>query len=745
MSFFQRYIFIVIVFILIICSCSMEKNKETAFYISPDGNDSWSGKIAEKNRSATDGPFATLEKAREAIRSLKKERGLPDGGITVYLRGGTYPVSKTFRLTAGDSGAEDSPVIWRASPGEEVYFTGGRTINGFKPVQNPAVLKRIDEAYHDKILAVNLKKMGITDFGDINPAGGRRIELYFKRKFMTVARYPNEGWLKIADVPQTGPKRINEGLDRDKSPVPRGRHYGRFTYSGNRPELWADRENIWVHGYWTWDWSDQYLPVEKIDTEKREIYPKEPHHNYGYTKNQRFYFLNILEELDSPGEWYLDSSNGMLYFWPPSQIKEGDVFVSILEDVMVTLEETSNVTIQGFIFEGSRGSAVQITGGAYNEIAGCTFRNLGQTAVNITGGKYNGITSCDIYDVAAGGVDLHGGDRKTLTPAQNYAVNNHIHDFAIRQKTYRPAVLTTGVGNYIAHNLIHDAPHTGIFLATSRLGNEHIIEYNELHSLAKETGDVGAIYLCARDFTMRGNIIRYNYLHHLKGPGLHGVMAIYLDDFTSGTLVYGNICYRASRATLLGGGRDNTFENNIFIECDPSVHVDARGLGWAKYYFENNNRFLDLMEAVNYKEPPYSEKYPELLTLQDDEPAVPKGNRIVRNISCGGRWLDLYDGLDFSIVTVEDNLIADPVLSRWKKKGQKDFVTYKFGDREIMDILKNNGNIVIDSDPGFVDPENGNFDFNENSPAYKLGFKRIPMEKIGLYIDKYRTSLPRKR
>ena len=93
-------------------------------------------------------------------------------------------------------------------------------------------------------------------------------------------------------------------------------------------------------------------------------------------------------------------------------------------------------------------------------------------------------------------------------------------------------------------------------------------------------------------------------------------MAIYLDDFTSGTLVYGNICYRASRATLLGGGRDNTFENNIFIECDPSVHVDARGLGWAKYYFENNNRFLDLMEAVNYKEPPYSEKYPNFLLFR---------------------------------------------------------------------------------------------------------------------------------
>ncbi|MBT4484427.1 MAG: right-handed parallel beta-helix repeat-containing protein, partial [Candidatus Latescibacteria bacterium] len=591
-----------------------------------------------------------------------------------------------------------------------------------------------------KILETDLKAQEITNYGEVNPAGGHRIELFFQRKFMTIARYPDEEWLKIAGVPQSGKKMINRGLDRDKSPVPRGRHYGRFTYSGSRPERWKESDDIWVHGYWTWDWSDQYLKVKNIDKDKRDIYPAEPHHGYGYTKNQRYYFLNIMEELDAPGEWYIDRTKGVLYFWPPSPINEGDAVVSILEDTMLSLEETSHITIRGIIFECSRGGAVHITGGAHNKIAGCTFRNLGQTVVKIDSGTENGITSSDIYDIAAGGVILNGGDHKTLTPAGNYAVNNHIHDFGKRIKTYTPSVQVTGVGNHVAHNLIHDAPHTGIFLVTGRVGNDHIIEYNELHSLAKETGDVGAIYLCARDFTFRGTVIRHNYLHHLLGPGLHGVMGVYLDDFTSGTTIYGNVFYRAGRASFIGGGRNNTIENNIYIECEPSVHLDARGLGWAKNYFENNNRFVDLMNAVNYREPPYSEKYPELLTLQDDDPAVPKYNRILGNVSYGGRWFDLYNGLDFSIFTMKDNLIADPDLCRWLKKGQKDFITYKSGDQEIIDELKENR--IIETDPGFVDLENENFQLRDDSPAYALGFKKIPIEKIGLYIDEYRKSLP---
>jgi len=592
-----------------------------------------------------------------------------------------------FQLTSEDSGAQDAPIVYRAYRDEEVRLIGGREISGFRPIDDPAVLSRIDGACRDKMLQVDLRAQGITDFGELMPRGfGRPIypaglELFFQGRPMTLARWPNRGWVKIADVPA-------------------GKDGGKFTYESDRPKRWLKADDIWVHGYWTWDWADSYEKVESIDTLSHEIATCEPHGVYGYSPGNRYYALNILEELDEPGEWYLDRKTGILYFWPPAPIGEGRAFVSILSDPMVSMRDVSHVILRDLTFEYTRGNAIEITGGEHNLVAGCTIRNIGNTAIVISDGREIGVVGCDICRTGDGGIRLSGGDRLTLTPGGNYVINNHIYDYSRWVRTYRPAVMVGGVGNRVAHNLIHDGPHTAILLH----GNEHVIEFNEIHDVCLETADVGAFYM-GRDWTERGNIVRYNYFHHLGNIGGIGSMAIYLDDWASGTTVFGNICYRAGRAVLIGGGRDNTIENNIFIDCEPAVHVDARGLGWAKYYFDGTNTTLvDRLNAVNYREPPYSERYPELLTLYDDDPAVPKGNLIVRNIAYSGRWLELLDGLDDRIVSIRDNLVGE--------------------------------------DPGFVDPERGNFQLRDDSPAYKLGFRRIPVEKIGLYRDEYRRSLP---
>ncbi len=238
-----------------------------------------------------------------------------------------------------------------------------------------------------------------------------------------------------------------------------------------------------------------------------------------------------------------------------------------------------------------------------------------------------------------------------------------------------------------------------------------------------------------------------------RGPGavgFAGAQGVYLDDWSSGISVYGNVFYKASRGVLIGGGRDNLVENNIFVEGDPSIHIDARGVGWASFYFDGQyNTLFDRMDDMDYTKPPYSERYPELLTYYTDEPAIPKNNKILHNISYGGRFIDLIDSTDLKLVSVKDNLIADPILcmTRTKEKSfthynPDDFVTYKNGDRKKTEELQSYGNIVMDSDPGFVDAENEDFRLKEDSPAYKLGFRPIPFEKIGLYVDEYRKSLP---
>ncbi len=736
-----------LVFLLLISSCHRQSTDQKYFYISPNGNDSWSGMMPEPNADRSDGPFASFARAVDAIRETQQAEPTASAKFVVMIRAGRYMRSEPVTVKGL------SNCIWRAYPNEHVSLIGAKQITAFKPIADDAVLSRIAPELRDKILSCDLKAHGIENYGEISQRGTPGLELFINGKRMPLARYPNEGWLYIADVPQTGEKLLNKGLEREKryDGVPVGRHYGRIKYDGDRPSRWWLQNQIYLHGYWTWDWSDSYQKVQSIDLARQEITLAAPHHHYGYTKNQRYYFLNILEELDRPGEWVLDREHGWLYFYPPAPIEQSEIFVSLLDQPLMVLENCQNVSVQNLHLEMSRGNGVVVNGGSKNLIAGCTFRNLGNHAVLINGGEYNGITSCDLYDLALGAIVLRGGNQKALTPGHNFAINNHIHDWSTYIRTGQLAIDLHGVGNRIAHNLIHDAPHGAIYAR----GNEHLIEYNEIYNVCNETGDAGAIYT-GRNYAWRGNIWRYNYIHHLKGPGLHGCTALYLDDFTSGHTIYGNFCYHSGRGVLLGGGRDNVVENNIFIGCAPAIVQDARGLSWASNYFDGTYPVLkDSLDAVHYLQPPFSEKYPELLTLYDDEPAVPKNNKILRNVSYGGRFIERYDyfAYDPSVVTIKDNVIADSIIYKrvnhppvgWEPyylnlDTEADYRYFRSHEHDQVDDLKDNW--VIDGDPGFENIEGGDFRLKASSPAFKLGFKKIPFERIGLFKDEYRTELP---
>lgn len=738
--------FLCLLSVLLMWGCQHKGKRPLSLYVSPDGDDAWSGRRASPDAAGTDGPFATLARAREAIRELRAAGRFPPHGVTVLLREGIYHLGQTFVLTAEDSGGFSAPIVWKSYPGERARLVGGREVTGFQPVSDSSVSARLTPAARFHVVEVNLFAQGLRRLG-VRQRSGMGLplvpapsELFFRGQPMTVARYPNHGWLPIVDVPQSGPRLLHEGAAHTpKDGLPRGRHYGRFVYPGNRPARWHDHRGVWMHGFWSWDWADAHLPVAAIDTVRHEIYPAEPHYHYGYTKEQRFYFLNILEELDSPGEYYLDVETGMLYFWPPEPIRPGDVYLSLLADDIIRLSSTSFVFLEGLTLECSRGSAVRIQGGHDNRVAGCTIRNVGNMGVIIEGGSRNGVLSCDIYDTGGGGIELSGGDRLSLTPGRNYARNNHLFRFCRIDLAARPAVTVAGVGNVVAHNAIHDGPHEAIRFS----GNEHLFEYNEIYDVVKQTGDAGAIHT-GRDYTWRGNVIRYNYFHDLHGPGLFGAMGVYLDDFMSGTTVFGNLFYRAGRAVFLGGGRDNLVENNFFIECQASVHLDARGLTWARDYFDGRYTVLtDRMRAVNYDRPPYSTRYPELLRYYADNPAVPRGNKVLGNVSYGGIWLDIEDGVDPGLLEMRDNVIADSLLCYWRGPEVKDAPTgiiYLNEDREFREKLV--GNLVVKGDPGFVSLARRDLRLRRDSPASARGVVDLPLGKIGLYRDQFRRRLP---
>lgn len=639
------------------------KKERVVFYVSLKGNDAWSGLKPAPDRTRTDGPFATLQCARDAIRELKRRQGgALKQPVAVCVRGGTYELSEPFALTSEDSGSADAPIAYGVRRGEEVRLVGGKCVTNFEPVTDPHLLSRLDEGARGHVLQANLKALGVTDYGEIGGGfgheGGPGLELFFQDRPMTLARWPNEGFVRIVDTVEHGTIEIL-GMKGSKE--------GQFVYEGDRPRRWVGEKDVRLNGYWFFDWAEQRQKVQSIDVEKRVITLAPPHHEYGYRKGQWYYAFNILAELDAPGEWCLDRETGVLYFWPPAPIDQGRAVVSVLP-ALITMKDTQSIRVAGMIIEAVRGDAVTITGGTECRIERCTLRNTGSWAVKIAAGGRNGVSGCEITQTADGGISLSGGDRATLTPAGHYAENNHIHRYSRWNRTYRAAIALSGVGNRAAHNLIHDAPHNAISFG----GNDHAIEFNEIHRVCYETNDGGAIY-AGREFTMRGTVIRHNFLHHIRGFENRGCVGIYLDDCFCGTTIYGNVFYDVTMAAFIGGGRDNIVANNVFVDCEAAVHIDARALGWAKHLLDAaDSAIMKGLKSVDYKQPPYRKRYPKLPQVLDDEPASPRGNKVLRNICFGGRWLDVEEKAE-PLVRFKDNLVSRQSDARIEIKGDVEY------------------------------------------------------------------------
>ena len=660
-----------------------------ALYVSTNGSDSWSGRLAEADDAKKDGPFATLERARDEIRSLKKEGKLGDWGVAVYLREGVYELDKTFQLEAQDSGVENAPIIYSAYEGETVRLTAGKKVTGFKRVKDEAILKRLAEQARDEILCADLKANGVTDYGAPNGGGA---ELFFNDAPMTLSRWPNEGFVRIVDIVEKDGHSIHGH---------KGSKVGKFIYDGERPNRWKEENDPWLHGYWFWDWSDERQRIESIDTENSVLSLEPPYHNYGYRKGQWYYAFNMLAELDSPGEWYIDREKGLLYFWPPKSIDGAETVLSILPS-LVDANGASYVTLQNVTFEACRTTAINVRGGKGNQIVGCVVRNTGGNAIHASGLEHR-VADCEIYRTGAGGIAMSGGDRTTLTPGGLIAENNEIHHFSRIKRMYTPGISLNGVGNRASHNLIHSAPH----IAISFGGNEQLLEYNEIHHVCTESNDAGAIYT-GRNWTMRGNVVRYNYLHHITGFENKGCVGVYLDDMFSSADIVGNVFYQVTRAAFIGGGRDCKVENNIFVDCKRALHIDARALGWAEYHASEwvaEATSIGTISGIEYTKPPYSVRYPKLVTILEDNPKAPVGNLVARNIF----WCDDWDDVE---------------------KKAKPFI--KFEDN------------LIQKDPHFADLDKLDFRLKADSPAFKLGFKKIPIEQIGLKkksVNKQSTTM----
>ena len=707
----------------------------TFLHVSPTGSDS--------NNGSAGAPFLTLEKARDTIRAMSTQQKA--AGVTVYLRGGIHRRTTTFTLSAQDSGTASAPVVYAAFPGETPVLTSTRVLSAsqWSPLAaseqfrvatgvNPARIWEVSVAGNARANAFPAVFNEWTMFNALRTSlNGGLFEVFANGERARISRYPNDHPTNDLLTPNLAMNGIATGAAVDGSGYLNGAgNYtlstggtvavgGAFHYSdadASRVARWESaltRGGLWLAGYWRVPWQLNGVRVSVIDQGKKVIGLTTNTSNASaalvsngigdkYTrpagsKKEPWWVLNLLEEMDVPGEWAVDFSRQRLYFLMgrDGSPNDGEVEISDAGGAFFQLNGASDIRLEKLTFQRHLGICVQIlNGGSRNLVVGCRFVQAGNMAVDINGGTDNGVLSSDFEKLGSGGVMLRGGSLNgdVPVPANHFAVNNRFRSFSEVVRVYQAAVdvgyggpmgswgLPT-VGMRVAQNDIRTSPHAGILWN----GHRHVIEYNEVSDFTRISNDLGAIYRFGRNADFR-TIIRYNHL--FDSPLGEGV---YNDMDHVRTPVYGNTINLKTPATA------------------------GRGYGfWSATH----------------------------TTTGEANASLPMSLQVYNNIS-----VNAQAGFVFHSATggrIENNVSFRPRTDhfRWSR------ITINTGTNTAVvstsnaTTLQSGPNIGYATDPGFIDYSNDDLRLRPDASVYRdmPGFDEVPLELAGNYRDDFRTA-----
>lgn len=682
-------------------------NDYTILYVSPNGNDSAEGNI--------DTPLATMEGAKKKLREIKNSQGFKEDGAVVYFRGGNYQLKQSVEFTDLDSGTEEQPILYRAYRDEKVSFFGGIILDGkdFQKTTDSNILNRIvDTGARDKIYEYSLADAGVTEVlerawrGSYSksyldgivakfPECDGDYELFIDGDAMEPAKYPNDGFMTVEKVHEScAPRHMTDAeIQTYKNKPANERATMKINLSGDyneRAKKWTNAKDMLMFGYFMEDWADATVLVDTIDANTGTIRSKYPH-TYGVKEGARVYVYNLLEEVDAPGEYYVDTVTNTLYIYPPKDITNSDIKMSVLKTPLIKLDKCKYITFKNMDFSVSRTNIFNGDNCENITVDGCELSWTGDKAAYFSSGYKNGFIDCYVHDVNGGVRMVNCGDKTTLTSGECYVENCEFKDFARLTKTYNYAVqFNACVGDKTLYNEIHGATHAGF---TSN-GNNSLVAFNEAYDLCTETDDAGAFYV-GRETLTRGNKFLYNYIHDI-GTSLEtsmGVRGIYLDDGFSSYDIAGNVFENvAGNAVFIGSGRDNIVYNNIFVNCLKSITGSRYG--------DLNGILTDIDNTTIHNTDIWKEAYPELYGMKPEDKNTPKGNVFSTNLIYNSAKPDINSTL------------------------------------ETLGVVENN--YVTKENPGFVDEGNRNYVIKSDSHIYKEipGFTAVPFTRMGRYSDR---------
>ncbi|NLX97458.1 MAG: right-handed parallel beta-helix repeat-containing protein [Rhodopirellula sp.] len=660
------------------------------FVVDPAGDDRNPGTEAQ--------PMATLRRARDAVRKLRKVE--PARDVLVLIRGGTYHVEEPLVFAPDDSGREGGSVTYAAWPGQRPVLSGGRRITGVQRDAQGMWTARIPEIQ------------------------GRRWQfeqLYVNGRRAVRARTPNRFYFYM-----NAPRRrsIDPATGQPHKPDD-------LSFLANAEDiapllaLPSERlRDVVVASYHSWHISRQYVASIQPDKNKNTVFLTGscgvPF--FTYTQNERYFVENYREALDAPGEWFLDR-DGLLSYkpLPEDDLRTAEVVAPIADTLLQFSgvgegRPVANITVRGLALayggyrlppegQSSPQAACKIPAVVMADYArgitleDCTIQHTGTYGVWFRDGCRDcSIERCLLEDLGAGGlrVGQTGQDPKPAERTSHIRVDNNILRRAGHVWPDAVGVLIGHSGdNQVTHNDISGMAYTGIS-AGWRWGYGEVpsarnsIRFNHIHHLGWDVlADMGGIYTLGE---APGTVLGNNVIHDIDGDGDSGMHGLYNDNSTSHMLLENNLVYNVRDGGYqIGSGRGNTLRNNVFV-ARPQGGSRHGQLLFCMYYPVEQHLAATFERNIIYG------SAGKLLSVP---PTFGERLRFHHNLY----WEPSGEPLDF---------VGQP-FDAWQKSG------------------RDAGSLI--ADPKFVDPARHDFRLQADSPAFALGFVPIDYTQAGIYGD----------
>lgn len=705
-------------------------------FVSTVGDDSGDGSEEE--------PLRTLEKAIDVANEMREDS---DKLIEILLREGTYSVTNTIKII--NSQKDDSLLKISAYQDEKVTINAGVDIplSAMNIADSNFTNAIIDKPNAGSVLQYNLKDAQIEDFGEISLRGHlisyekeAQAELSLNGEVQKLAGWPNgeyTGLIKPTDSNEYG-KRTKSGIANGCS----------FKVNFDRPSQWSKPEQAWLSGTIGPNYEFDYYPVSRFDSEEKRVYLSRGALEKYYTEPY-YRFENVPEELDEPGEYYIDRQSGMLYFYPPEDAPKDSVLTITMStptlDVsgkapnsMFRIENSKNIVFENLIFKGGRGSAITGKNNSNIQFINCEINSFGENGIRFDASTDITISDCKIHDVGQDGIlFVSCGNYQTLSPSNIVVSNNDIYNFARLERSYKTGI-DFGyrcVGATAANNHIHNGPHAGMIF----YGVNNDIYGNEFDNLVTEFSDMDALYCNNSNYPWeRGNKIHNNYFHDIGKSSMNGrhqinVRAIRTDNRGCGLNIYENLFYNIGDGgngngnngigAITAEGTRNRIFNNLFVDCNeayfntlqykeienaddgtlyPDTIINSSGVEVANTI--NGAKVADLKKQMENYLPVYGKQFPELYNYFYEHPNMSKTNEFKNNMIIN---------------------IAIPLSNFNGTQNEEGF-------RGSQMLTAASGNYVSTSDPGFVSYDNGNLELSSSATLLVEGLPKFEMSSFGI-------------